>query len=200
MITISQVADQMGTHICKQAGIESELKKICFGIEVMMVMLISVLIMISLGGVLGVFHETVIVTLTGFLMKFIIGGPHLSGFFRCLVYSIALVLGGAWLCQVYQLWLTAPVVLLLLLLDLLIILTVQLAPSYRAFSRKQTIGRKALALFLLIISTIFVLENFLLWSAGALIGFSISIINISPLGTNVVKWLDQISKRGGAGQ
>lgn len=200
MINISQVADDIGGHICKQAGLESELKKVCFGIEVIMVMSISIMAMIAVGGVFGIFKETIIITSAAFLMKFIIGGPHLSGFFRCLMYSTIFIISGAWLNNVYQLWLTTSVTLLLLLLNLLIILNVQLAPSYRTFNRKQVIFRKTLALFLIIISLIDYLLHLNLWSAGTLIGFSISVINISPLGTSFVKWLDRITKQGGAGQ
>jgi len=199
MVTISQVADQIGAHISKQAGLESELKKICFGIEVIMVMSVSIMSIIVFGGVFGIFHETIIVTLAAFLMKFIIGGPHLSGFFRCLIYSATLILGGAWLCNIYQLWLTAPIALLLLMVDFLLIVSTQLAPSYRVFNRKQVITRKTLVIFLIIISSITYLLHFNLWSAGALIGFSISIINISTPGTNFVRWLDRITKQGGVG-
>ena len=200
MITISQVADRIGGHICKEAGLESELNKICFGIEVIMVMSVSVLAIIAIGGVLGMFWETLLVTCAAFIMKFVIGGPHLSGFFRCLVYSTILVCGGAWLCNVHQLWLSRPITLSLLLLDLLIMVNVQLAPSYKTYSRSQTLGRKAVALSLVLVPTIVYLEFLNFWSAGALIGFTISIINISPMGTNLVKWLDQITNQGGAGQ
>lgn len=200
MTTISQVADRIGEHICKQAGLEPELKKVCFGLEVMMVMSVPIMFMIALGGVLGIFRETIIITLTAFLMKFIIGGPHLSGFFRCLVYSTVLILVGAWLCNTHKLWLTAPVALFLLPFDLLIIISAQLAPSYRTFNRKQVFTRKTLAIFLIVISLILYLQSFNLLSAGALIGFLISILNISPVGTNFVKWLDHITKQGGAKQ
>lgn len=200
MVTISQVADQIGAHICKQAGLESELKKICFGIEVIMVMSVSIMIIIAFGGALGIFHETIIITLAGFLMKFIIGGPHLSGYFRCLVYSATLVLGGAWLCNIYQLWLTTSITLLLMATDFSIIISSQLAPSYRVFNHKQVIARKTLVIFIILVSLITYLIQFNLWSAGALIGFSISILNISPVGINFVKWLDRITKQGGAGQ
>ncbi len=200
MVTISQVADQIGEHICKHAGLESELKKVCFGIEVIMVMSLSIMVIIALGGIFGTFQETLVITCVGFLMKFIIGGPHLSGFFRCLIYSIALIFGGAWLCSAYRLWLTPPVTLLLLLLNVLVIFTVQLAPSYRTFNKDQALRRKTLAMVLVLVSIVVYLEYFNLWSAGALIGFSISILNISPVGTNFVKWLDRITKQGGAGQ
>lgn len=200
MTNISQIADRIGEQICKGAGLESELKKICFGIEVIMVMSISILTIIALGGVLGIFMDTLVVTFAAFLMKFIIGGPHLSGFFRCLMYSATLVCGGGWLCSVYKLWLNPKVALLISLLDLLIIFTVKLAPSYRTFNSSQILKRKGLACVLLLVSIIIYLEYFNLLGAGALIGFSISILNISPVGTNFVKWLDRITKQGGAGQ
>lgn len=200
MITISQVADRIGEHICKKAGVESELNKICFGIEVIMVMSISIFAMIAVGGVLGMFWEALLVTFAAIIMKFIIGGPHLSGFFRCLVYSTILICGGAWFGSIYQLWLSTPVTLLLLLLDLLIILNVQLAPSYKTYTRSQTLVRKAVASSLPLISAIVFLEIPDSWSASALIGFTISILNISPMGTNLVRWLDQIIDQGGAGQ
>ena len=200
MTNISQVADRIGEHICKGAGLESEVKKICFGVEVIMVMSISILTIIALGGVLGIFRETLVVTLAAFLMKLIIGGPHLSGFLGCLTYSAALVCSGAWLGSIYKSWLNPKVTLLILLLDLLIIFAVKLAPSYRTFNSSQTLKRKGLALILLFVSIIIYLEQFNLLGAGALIGFSISILNISPVGTNFVKWLDRITKQGGAGQ
>lgn len=200
MTNISQVADQIGTHIGKQAGLESELNKICFGIEVIMVMSVSIMFMLALGGVLGFFREAVIVTITAFLMKFIIGGPHLSGFFRCLIYSTVLILTGAWICNIHRLLLNTPVTLILFAIDNILIIHAQLAPSYRTFNQRQIITRKSLAIFLIIISLIIYLSHFNLWGAGALIGFSISILNISPVGTNFVRWLDLITKQGGADQ
>ncbi len=200
MTSISQVADRIGEHICKRTDLETEVKKISFGIEVIMVISVSILAMIALGGVLGIFRETLLVTFAAFTMKFVIGGPHLSGFFRCLIYSIVLILGGAWLCSMYQIWLNAPTVLFLLLLNILVILYTQLAPSYRTFNNIQTFRRKLAATILVLISVMLHLEFFTLWGAGALIGFSISILNISPLGTNFVKWLERITKQGGAGQ
>ena len=200
MISISQVADRIGEHICKMADLESEVKKICFGVEVIMMMMISILSTFVFGGALGVFRETLIVTFAAFVMKFIIGGSHLSGFFRCFIYSIIFVLSGAWLCSIYQIWLNPPTVLLLLLLNILVIHYAQLAPSYRTFDNIQVFKRKLTATVLVLISAILCLEFFTFWSSGALIGFSISILNISPAGANFVKWLEHITKQGGAGQ
>lgn len=200
MTTISQVADRIGEHICKQAGLESELKKICFGIEVMLVMSVSILIILFFGIVLGVFKETCIITLTALFMKFIIGGPHLSGFFRCQIYSAILILSGASLYKIQEVWLTTPFILFILTLNLMIIAIFQLAPSYCIYDQKQTITRKFLAMFLVIITIISYLQFDNLFSVGALIGFTISIINISPVGTSFVRWLDRITKQGGVVQ
>ncbi|NLY76286.1 MAG: hypothetical protein GX075_13470 [Firmicutes bacterium] len=196
MTTISQIADLMGEYLCRRAGLENDLKRICFGIEVIMVMLLTIIVPLMIGGVFNIFHETLIITLTAFIMKNIIGSPHLSGFFRCLVYSAVLILSGAWLVKFYTLWLIPAVALTILLIDFSIILTVKLAPSYRNFDRRQTTTRKFGAIVLVLGALIGYLEYFNLSFAGALIGFSISIINISPWSVNFVKWLDQITKGG----
>ena len=166
----------------------------------MMVMSISIIAIIALGGVLGIFRETLVVTFAAFIMKFIIGGPHLSGFFRCLLYSTVLIFTGTWLCNIYQSWLTVPIVLSVLLLNILIIFKVQLAPSYRSFNHIQTLRRKVLASILVLLSVTLYFMSFKIWGSGALIGFSISILNISPMGISFVGWLDRITKQGGAVQ
>lgn len=200
MTTISQVADQIGEHICKQSGMESELKKICFGIEVIMVMLISIIITIVFGAVFGLFAETSIVISSALLVKFLIGGPHLSGFFRCLIYSVALILVGAWFCHIYPVWLNQDIALLLGLFVLTILIGMRLLPSYRTLKRKQVITRKIVVGFMMFCYTILYIYDPNLFYAGALIGISISILNTSPVGVNFTKWLEWITKKGGAVQ
>lgn len=200
MTTISQVADRIGEHICRQAGLESEVKKVCFGIEVMMVMSVSILITIFLGGLFGLMNETLLIISTALLAKFIIGGPHLSGFFRCLIYSISIILFGALTCKIYPTWLSINMVLSLVVIDLVILINAPLFPSYRILEPKQVLTRKLFVTIILMISSGLFINRSNLFSAGALIGFSISILNISPMGTNFMKWLDRITKQGGAGQ
>ncbi|NLW48213.1 MAG: hypothetical protein GXY86_12880 [Firmicutes bacterium] len=200
MTTISQMADLIGKHICKQSGLESELKKICFGVEVIMVMAISIIITIVFGAVLGMFAETLIMIASVFLVKFLIGGPHLSGFFRCLIYSVTLILVGAWLCHIYPVWLNQDIAWLLGLFVLTILIGMRLLPSYRTLERKQVITRKMVVGLMMFCYTILFIYGPNLFYAGALIGISISILNTSTVGVNFTKWLEQITKQGGAVQ
>jgi accessory gene regulator B len=195
MINIAQIADRIGEHICKGAELESELKKVCFGIEVMLVMVISFITTILLGGFLGMLNETLIIILTAMLVKFIIGGSHLSSFFRCLIYSITITLFGALICKNYSIWLNNYIAVILFTIDLIILLKAPLFPSYRVLERKQIITRKFLVSILLCISLWFYFYQANLFSSGALIGFSLSIINISPAGANFMKWLDKVPKK-----
>lgn len=200
MVTITRIADEIGEHICKQAGLESELKKICFGIEVILVMSISFIMTIIFGAVLGMLNETMIVISSALAVKFLIGSPHLSGFLRCLLYSIALILIGAWLCSIYAVWLTSNIAWILGLFNLVILSCMPLRPSYRSLEIKQIITRK-LVIGFMIFSCLILYINYpgLLYS-GALIGISISILNTSPVGVKFTKWLDRITKQGGAVQ
>lgn len=200
MVTIIRIADVIGEHICKQAGLESELKKICFGIEVILVMLISIVSTIIIGAVLGMLKETMIVISSALVVKFLIGSPHLSGFLRCLLYSIAIILIGAWLCNIYPVWLTSNIALILGLFNLVILIGMPLCPSYRSLEIKQIITRKLIIGFMIFSNSILYINYPSLLYAGALIGISISILNTSPVGVNFTKWLDRITKQGGAVQ
>lgn len=200
MVTITRIADEIGEHICKQAGLESELKKICFGIEVILVMLISIVLTIIFGAALGMLSETMIVISSALVVKFLIGSPHLSSFFRCLLYSIAIILIGAWLCSVYPFWLTSNIALILGLFNLVILIGMPLRPSYRSLAIKQILTRKLAIGFMIFSCLILYIKYPSLLYAGALIGISISILNTSPVGVNFTKWLDRITKQGGAVQ
>lgn len=200
MIAISQVADKIGEHICVQAGLESEIQKVCFGIEVIMVMAVSIIITIIMGALLGIFSETLIVITNALLVKFIIGSPHLSGYFRCLAYSVLIILAGAWLCSIYPVWLMPNIALILMLFTLMTLIFMPLLPSYRTFERRQVIARKSLVSVMIIaVGTLFIYVPHLLY-AGAMVGISISTLNTSPVGVYFTKWLDRITKRGGAVQ
>lgn len=200
MITISRVADEIGEHICKQAGLDSEVKKICFGVEVIMVMAISIATTITLGTLLGIFDETLIVISSALLVKFLIGSPHLSGFFRCLVYSVAIILAGSWLSSIYPVWLTDNTALALGLFNLSVLIYMPLSPSYRTLERRQVITRKFTVGFMILSYAVLYINHPNLFYAGALIGISLSILNTSPVGVNFTKWLDRITKQGGAVQ
>ncbi len=200
MTTISQIADGIGEHICKQAGLELEIKKVCFGIEIIMMMTVSIAVTVTLGSVFGLISETLIVTLNALLIKFIIGGSHLSGFLRCLIYSSAVILLGAWLCSIYPVWLTVNMVLLLALINLVIMIIMPLLVSYRTLKRKQEIIRKLLVILMVLFYSLLYINHSDKFYAGALIGISISVLNITPVGVNFTKWLDHITKQGGAVQ
>ena len=81
-MTIAQLADEIGVAICKQAGLEEETKRICYGVEYILLWLISQTFVLCIGFLVGAFIETVAVMIGAIVMKYIIGGSHLSGLYQ----------------------------------------------------------------------------------------------------------------------
>jgi accessory gene regulator protein AgrB len=196
-MTIAQVADRIGEHICEQTARESEVKKVCFGVELMLTMAIFIISTLVLGGMMGLFLETGILLAVMMAVKFMIGGNHLSGFLPCLILSTCLVIFGAGTTHFYTHWLSFGAVAVLVIIDLTLLLLFPLHPSYRDFNPRQTFKRKFCTSLLLLFSALIYLNHVNLFCAGLLIGFSIAILTMSPLGASFITRLDKMLQRKG---
>lgn len=121
MLTIAKIADRIGENICKKAGLESEVKTVCYGVEVTLVSAISVAAMLLIGWLFGFFLQVFPIAIASLLMKTIVGGPHLSGFLRCLGFSSLLIVGAAFLYKYNYLSFSLAIGVVLLLLGLVVI-------------------------------------------------------------------------------
>lgn len=196
MMTIAKLSDRIGEHISKEAGLESEVAKICYGIECLLVFSLNLTAILTAGWLANAFKETLIIAMGTLLMKYIIGGPHLSGFSRCVGYSILFIVGLALLLKYYYLSFSPYLLLFLLTAGFIIIwFFAPMVTTDKVFSQPQVIRRKILGivvLFILVLTNLLVAEFYF---QGLLIGVLLSIFNISPVGSNLVKWVDRITKR-----
>lgn len=195
MATIAEIADRIGEHICQQAGLVQNQNKVCFGIEIMLIMSITTLITLIIAAIFGLLFETMAVMVAALGMKFIIGSPHLSGFSRCLIYSICLSLIGALLTQTAGSWLTAPVISLILAIDWIVLSLSPLLLSYRSLDKQQIRTRKILAGSILGCIVLLVLTDQNIWSSGLFIGSTIAVNTISPVHVRLIRWIDKLTKR-----
>ncbi|HOP73937.1 MAG TPA: accessory gene regulator B family protein [Bacillota bacterium] len=136
MTTIAEIADRIGEHICQQAGLNQNQNKVRFGIEILLIMSITTFSTLIIAGICGLFFETLAVMMAALGIKFIIGSSHLSGFSRCLIYSICLSLIGAILTKAFISWLTVPLIILIMVMNWLILSISPLLLSYRTLDKK----------------------------------------------------------------
>jgi accessory gene regulator protein AgrB len=194
MITIASVADHIGEYIGEQAELQSEVKKICYGVECTLVLLINIGIILALGWLCGAFKETALITLAALVMKHIIGGPHLSGFVRCTVLSTVILAGAGWAFKT----LGAPSPWWLLVLAIagcgIIWLYGPLFAADFHCSGQQIKFRKLLGVFFLALLSIF---NIWFYSRGLIylnIGALVTVSLRTPAGVLIVNGLEQLTK------
>ncbi|MCL6590781.1 MAG: accessory gene regulator B family protein [Firmicutes bacterium] len=199
MLTIAKIADQIGENICKKAGLESEINTVSYGVEVTLVSVISVTVVLFSGWLLGVFIQVLPIALASLLMKTIIGGPHLSGFTRCLGFSAFLITGAAFLDKYHYLNFGPGLGVVLLLVGLAVIwrwapmVTVERIISKDEINKRRFWG----TVFWLVCGLVAIFLKPASGGGGLFIGASIAIFNISPLGVNLVKGVENITKKRG---
>lgn len=196
MFTIAQLSDRLGEHIGKKAGLEWEIGKISYGVECVFVFLFSIGTILFFGWLTDTFRETLMITLGYFLMKSLIGGPHLSGFLRCLGYSVFLIVGTGFLFKTgYENFSLLLLIILTVTGSLVIFNYAPMLTVNKHFTGEQNIRRRLIAVTLLLIVAVI---NIFAWNynwIGLLIGISISVFNISPVGSSLVQWVDSVTKR-----
>lgn len=194
MITIADAADQIGEYIGRQAGLQSEVKKICYGVECLLVMSLSIGIITGLGWLCGVFAETALITLTALLMKYIIGGPHLSGFLRCTGFSAFIFISSAWLLKAggnsLHWWI---IILAFFGCGAILLYRPLLAPECNS-GIKQTRLRKFLCVLLLMLLCGLNYGYRNLGSISLLTGAILTILLRTPIGILIVQRVEQITK------
>lgn len=183
MNTIAQLADVIGNRICEKADLKFRVKEVCYGVECILVILISIWFFLVIGWVLGSFKETLFITIGSILMKSVVGGPHLSGLSRCIGFSAVFIVGLAMLFKFN--YLNFPWQLLIVLLVISIIVIFRYAPLLtpdKKFNEAQKILRCILATLMILVVISFNLVTPSFWITGFLIVNLFAIFNISPLG------------------
>ncbi len=194
MVTIAEIADRIGEHICQQAGLHENQNKVCFGIEILLIMSITAFVSLAIAMIFGLFFETIAIMVAALGMKFIIGSPHLSGFSRCLIYCICLSMTGALLTHTADAWLSVPIIFFILGTDWIVLSVSPLLLSYRTLEKPQILSRKILAGSLIGVTALLVLVAKNLWTTGFFIGSTIAAITISTVHVRLIRWIDDLTK------
>ncbi len=195
MTTIAEFADRFGKYISEKAGYQAELKKICYGVECILVIFITLAFMLLFGFICGVFRETMIIFSGMLIMKYIIGGPHLSGLSRCIGLSAILTVSAAWLLKLGFLEIPAELLFLPYLAGFIIIqryapiLTMDKASSQQHKKARQNLAK--IELLILILINIFNPNS---WWYGVFIGSLLAIGLVSPGGVKFIYWVETITK------
>ncbi|HOJ79034.1 MAG TPA: accessory gene regulator B family protein [Bacillota bacterium] len=196
MITIAEVADRVGAYLHRQTDNKYDLKKICYGVEVCLVFTLSFLIMVLMGSLLGTFEETILVVLASFIMKSFTGGPHLSGYFRCVSLSSLIIVCCSYAASKSELWLTDPLLFLIGLNGILILMFY--LPNRENFSlidSQQAYIRKNISLVLFIAVWLMTVLMKTIFFYSILLGFLIPIVIITPIGKRLVCLVEKYTKR-----
>jgi accessory gene regulator B len=195
MISIAEVADRIGERLGEQSGLKSEVKKLCYGIECLLIMSISISIFLGCGWFCGAFKETAVITLAALVMKHIIGGPHLSGFLRCTGFSTLILVGAAWLLKSHGS--PSPWCLLVLaaLGSVIIWFYGPLLPSELNLNKHRVKIRRVAGISILIVVTGLLTWHPNLWLTSLMIGFLLTILLRTPIGVLIVQWIEKITNR-----
>lgn len=196
MITIADVADRIGAYLYRQTEYKYDLKKICYGTEVFLVFTLSFVIMVLLGGLLGAFEETILVVLASFIMKSFTGGPHLSGYSRCVTLSSLIILCCSYAASKSGLWLTTPRLYLIGLGGILILMFyLPNQENFKMIDLQQIYIRKNISLVLFITVWLLAVLRKTIFFYSILLGFLIPIVIITPVGKRLVNLVEKYTKR-----
>lgn len=197
MITIAEVADKIGMHICEQGEMREQFKVVAYGVEIILVILISLVLINLCGAALGLFPETLFVSVSVLIMRYIVGGSHLSGFSRCLGFSGVMVLLFAGLAKLD----VGPIGLIIDsgMLPVGIGIILRHAPLM-SFQNKDPRAEKRLRKVVgsCLLTGVFALSVFSTnphfhW---IYLGLLLATLNISPAGILVVNTVEKITKGG----
>lgn len=196
MLTIDQWADRIGTYLATKAGIPEEAGKVCYGIECFLVQTISLACILLAGTIVGLPGKTTLVTIAAILLKYVIGGPHFSGFIHCVGFSVFVTVGTAVIFHVSHLVLNSGWVFIITGLGILVIHRYgPLVASHRVLSPEEVRHRRLLAdvfLILAAIGNIFIPGEV---TTGFFIGMVPPLVFITPPGRALVDMVERTSKR-----
>ena len=193
MKTIAEIADHWGEYLCKKSGHEAELKTVCYGLEAFLVFLIDIAIILILGLFCGVFYQTALVMCSLLLMRSFVGGSHLSGFVRCLIFSSLMIMGVILSFKYY--FITQFSFLFAIVACLLsIYLIFRYAPvlvACKDFSQQKIWRMRLNASGLMLLVTVVYLFWQNDWTKYLLIGSYLAILNVTPLMQLVVAFVEK---------
>jgi len=194
MITIAQFADIIGAHICEKADLKSRVKEVCYGVECILIILLSFCFFMVIGWLAGVFRETLMITIGMLIMKYMVGGPHLSKLSRCMGFSAIFVIGLSMLFKSGYLYFPRWLLIGILLISFTVIFRYAplLSPGKEFDDAQKGWRRVFAALMLLIIITLQIITP-AFWINGFLIGNLFAIFNITPLGVTLVKRVEDFT-------
>lgn len=197
-MTIAEVADRIGEHICERGNIKEKFGVVAYGIEIALGLIITCTTIIICGAVVGLPKETSLVLGGALFMKYIIGGPHLSGFMRCVWLSAFLVLIFTWLSgfPIFSEFLVTAGLGTLGFLGIL--LWAPLMNFEDEMSRRyQCRLRKFLAMAVFGgILLLHLLSGNMVYTL-IFSGFMLSIVNVSPMGILLTDMIEKITNKGG---
>ncbi len=183
MRTIADIADQWGAYLCKKTGQEAELKTVCYGLEAFLVFLVDIVTIFILGLLCGVFYQTALVMCSLLLMRSLVGGSHLSGFVRCLLFS-SLMIMGVILSFKYYFIAQFSVLFAIVACLLSIYLIFRYAPvlvAWKDFSQQKVWRMRLNASGLMLLVTVVYLFWQNDWTKYLLIGNYLAVLNVTPL-------------------
>lgn len=193
-MNISDLSDHLGQFVYAQTSNRNyDLNTICYGIEIILVLLISIITITTIGAILGLFIPVFFVSISFLVMKMIIGGPHLSGFSRCVMLSALLMVGTAWFITYIELSNRSIPISTLLGIVIILCYAPQINPANQ---RPQRFHRKLAGSVLLLLAgcSLMLLQNALF--AYCYYGLLISALSISPITTHSIRFIDKMTKGG----
>lgn len=214
---IHKIAKQMARYIGKStAATRNETAKICYGLEIILSMVIKACLLLLTSYFLGVLFPMLIVLLTASGFRTLTGGAHCSTFCRCLCAGLLVFNGLGYLTRViassFNTTTASPIISIIAILGLII--TYKYAPADAVIKpgknhhRKKIIKEVSLALIIVWFSTMILIVSPMTFNSywkeimiGSALGFTWQCFTVTPLGFKLFQYSDKfcnivISKGG----
>jgi len=195
MKTIAEIADRCGAYLCQKTENEAELKTVTYGLEVFLVFAIDLIMIFFSGFIFGVLYQTMMVMFSLLLVRLFIGGSHLSGFLRCLIFSDLLIIGTIVIFKYYFVVKFSAIVVISVGLISIYFIN-RYAPvvvEWKVFSEQKIWQMRLIASGLVILWSIVYLLWQKEWTKYFLLGTYLAVLNVTPLMRALIKYIEELT-------
>lgn len=202
-MNLNQLAGGTASYLAKELALDiSKIDTLRFGLEIIFAALIKGITLISLAYLLGILPEVAFAMACGAIYRLLSGGAHCSGYWRCLTLGVLLYLGAGELGIYLGSYLSADLLVYLLLAGYLLssLCVIALVPGEVPYKQITNISERVMFKILSLVylslwlgASIIVLLYFnsSLAIAG-LIGVIAQTISFSPPGYKIMLQLDNL--------
>lgn len=196
------MANRVAGHLARETRLEqSKVDRVRFGLELLFGEIIKWVVLLSISAPLGLLPEA-LAALAGFsLFRLVSGGPHCEDYWRCLVFSILVILVPAFLGVIVAPYLTGSLVIKIILAGAVVMIAMvviwapgevpqrKIKPGERGFFKGFSLIFLALWTVILIV---FITSHNVSLAVAGFLGTTVQAFTFTPLGYRAIEIFDII--------